>query len=91
VHVVLGRRWRTPAAVAELEAEVHAALAQYQVEVASGVLGPGPLLVRGYPLGLWLGLDVVASLLPARWPDEWADKLRGLTGLNKDSEGGARA
>ena len=52
-----------PVAVAEIEAEVRQAIAQYEAEVATGILGPGPILVRGYPLGLWLDLDIVARLL----------------------------
>jgi hypothetical protein len=63
LRTVLGPRWRNPVAVAELELEVRAAIRQYQVEAATGTLGVGPLLVRGYPLALWLDLDVLAALL----------------------------
>ena len=62
---VLGPR-PDPAALAALEAEVRDAIAQYQVEVATGVLGRGVLMVRGRPLADYLGLDTVARLLGAR-------------------------
>jgi hypothetical protein len=63
LEAALGRRMRNPVAVAELELEVRAAIRRYQFEVSTGALGVGPLLVRGYPLALWLGLDVLAALL----------------------------
>jgi hypothetical protein len=63
LRAVLGRRWRHPAAIAELEREVRAAVRRYALELVTGTLEPGPLLVRGYPLALWLGLDVLAALL----------------------------
>jgi hypothetical protein len=66
LRTVLGDSWQDPEAVAAIEAEVRQALQQYEVEVATGVLGRGPLLVEGYPLGLWLSLDVLAVLLPVR-------------------------
>jgi hypothetical protein len=66
LRAVLPLRQRTRKAIAEIKAEVLQAISQYRIEVATGVLGSGPILVRGYPLGLWLSLDVVASLLPVR-------------------------
>jgi hypothetical protein len=66
LRAVLGRRTRNPVAVAEIEAEVRQAIAQYEVEVATGLLGPGPILVRGYPVAMWLDLDVLADLLATR-------------------------
>jgi hypothetical protein len=55
-----------PSAVQALEVELRAAIAQYQVEVATGVLGRGVLTVRGRPLSDYLDLDTVARLLGAR-------------------------
>ena len=45
-------------------------------EATTGALGSGPLLVRGYPLSDWLGIDTVATLLSAR--SEWAAQSRRL-------------
>jgi hypothetical protein len=65
VSAVLGPKPPAPA-LAQLEAEVRAALAQYRVEVSTGVLGLGALLVRGRPLADYLPLDQVARLLRGR-------------------------
>jgi hypothetical protein len=64
---VLGPR-PDPAAKAALEAELRQAIAQYRVEVATGVLGRGVLLVRGRPLADYLSLDDVARLIRTRGP-----------------------
>ena len=62
---VLGAR-PEPTVVQALEAEVRAGIQQYQVEVATGVLGRGALTVHGRPLSDYLDLDTVAWLLGAR-------------------------
>jgi hypothetical protein len=67
LRAVLGHR-PEPAAVQALEAEVRAAIQQYRVEVATGVLGHGVLLVRGLPLADWLDLDTLGRLIVARGP-----------------------
>ena len=55
-----------PAAVAALEADVRHAIRQYQAEVATGLLGPGPLRVRGYLLSDYLDLDTLGRLIQTR-------------------------
>ncbi len=50
-------------ALRTLEAEVSDATAQLDAEIRSGQIGPGPLLVRGRPLGDWLPLQHLARLL----------------------------
>lgn len=67
LHAVLGPR-PEPAALAELEAEIRWTIAQYRVEMSTGVLGRGVLLVRGRPLADYLGLDAIARLIVARGP-----------------------
>lgn len=53
----------TPEVLQQVESEILAALAGLDQEIRSGQLGPGPMLVRGIPLALWLPLDQVARLL----------------------------
>jgi TubC N-terminal docking domain len=65
LRTVLGAR-PEPTVVQALEAEVRAGIQQYQVEVATGVLGRGALTVHGRPLSDYLDLDTVAWLLGAR-------------------------
>lgn len=65
LRAVLGAR-PEPAAVTALQTEVLAAIQQYRVEVATGVLGPGVLTVRSRPLSDYLALDTVARLLGGR-------------------------
>jgi len=65
LHALLGRHPH-PADLAVLDAEVRQAIAQYEVEVACGIPGRGPLLVRGRPLSDWLDLDTIGRLITAR-------------------------
>jgi hypothetical protein len=67
LRAVLGPR-PDPVAVTALETEVRLAIRQYQVEVASGVLGPGPLRVRGRPVSDFLDLDLLGRLIQTRGP-----------------------
>jgi hypothetical protein len=55
-----------PTSLAELDAEVRRAIAQYRCEVACGVLGPGPLRVRGRPVSDYLDLDTLGRLIMLR-------------------------
>ena len=64
LRAVLGHHPK-PEPVAALEAELRQAISQYRVEIWTGILGAGVLLVRGRPLADWLDLDTVARLLGA--------------------------
>jgi hypothetical protein len=54
-----------PAVLTELEAEIRRAIAQYGVEISTGVIGRGVLTVRGRALADYLDLDALARLLTA--------------------------
>jgi hypothetical protein len=49
--------------LAILRFDVLAAISRLEVEIATGVYGAAPILVRGRPLGDWLDLGEVAELL----------------------------
>jgi hypothetical protein len=68
VRMVLGPRPEPPA-VHALEGEVRAAIAQYQIEAMTGVIGARLLLIRGRPLADYLDLETVAQLLRS-WPSQ---------------------
>ncbi len=62
LHEVLGPR-PDPATLAELEAEVRAAVRQLETESLTGAIKAEALLVRGRPVADYLPLDEVARLL----------------------------